>query len=181
MKRIVAFLLCYTLLSSITVQAAVTGYLKIGDIQGESTVSGHEGEIDVFDFSWAINRSIPVDASGAQRTHGETTLGDIKLTKELDKSSPKLMEACARGNFFPEVIFTVQKTVGGTRADYFKITMTDVIVTSVATGGSGDEDRLTETVSLNFTSAEIVYSVFNQDGSLGGIVPGTVQQSVGTP
>jgi type VI secretion system secreted protein Hcp len=46
--------------------------------------------------------------------------------------------------------------------------MEDVIVTSVSTGGSGGEDRLTENVSLNFSKYKVAYRPQKQDGSPDG-------------
>ncbi|MDA1068575.1 MAG: type VI secretion system tube protein Hcp [Verrucomicrobia bacterium] len=37
-----------------SLHGAVTGYLKIGDIKGESQAAGHEEELDIFQFEWAI-------------------------------------------------------------------------------------------------------------------------------
>jgi type VI secretion system secreted protein Hcp len=45
------------------------------------------------------------------------------------------------------------------------IKMTDVLITSISTGGSGGEDRLTENVSLNFAKVEVVYTPQAKDGS----------------
>jgi hypothetical protein len=52
--------------------------------------------------SLPVFRSIPGGAVDQQRTKGETSLGDITFTRQLDKSSPKLMEACALGKFNKE-------------------------------------------------------------------------------
>ena len=49
--------------------------------------------------------------------------------------------------------------------EYLKLTMEDLINTSVSTGGSGGEDRLTENVSLNFAKVQIEYSEQQKDGS----------------
>jgi type VI secretion system secreted protein Hcp len=50
--------------------------------------------------------------------------------------------------------------------------MEDVIVTSLSTGGSGGEDRLTENVTINFARVKLDYQPQNQDGAkLGGPVP----------
>jgi type VI secretion system secreted protein Hcp len=46
--------------------------------------------------------------------------------------------------------------------------MKDVIVTSVSTGGSGGEDRLTENVSLNFAAVLVDYQAQKPDGSKDG-------------
>ena len=44
--------------------------------------------------------------------------------------------------------------------------MNEVIVTSVSTGGSGGEDRLTENVSLNFAKFKFEYKPQQAEGGL---------------
>jgi type VI secretion system secreted protein Hcp len=41
---------------------------------------------------------------------------------------------------------------------YIQITMKEVLVTSISTGGSGGEDRLTENVTLNFAEVKFSYA-----------------------
>ena len=48
---------------------------------------------------------------------------------------------------------TVRKA-GENPVDYVNITMSPVLVTSLSTGGSGGEDRLTENVYLEFCQGE---------------------------
>jgi type VI secretion system secreted protein Hcp len=43
--------------------------------------------------------------------------------------------------------------------------MSPVLVTSVDTGGSGGEDRLTENVTLNFAKVEVGYTPQKPDGT----------------
>jgi type VI secretion system secreted protein Hcp len=43
--------------------------------------------------------------------------------------------------------------------------MTEVFVTSVSTGGSGGEDRLTENISLNFAKVKVEYFQQDEKGS----------------
>jgi type VI secretion system secreted protein Hcp len=38
--------------------AAVTGYMKLGDIKGESQAADHEEEIDIHGISWGIVRPL---------------------------------------------------------------------------------------------------------------------------
>ena len=45
-------------------------------------------------------------------------------------------------------------------------------------GGSGGEDRLTETISLNFASYKLTYTPQNPDGSVGSAV--TVEWNIAT-
>ena len=76
------------------------------------------------------------------------------------------MIACANGKHFGEALLTVRKA-GEKPLEYLKITLTDLIVTSVTTGGSGGEDRLTENVSLNFAIVKIDYKTQKEDGTEG--------------
>jgi type VI secretion system secreted protein Hcp len=49
--------------------------------------------------------------------------------------------------------------------EYLKINMKEVYITSVGTGGSGDQDRLTENVSLDFGSVKVEYQEQQKDRS----------------
>ncbi len=87
---------------------------------------------------------------------GKANVQDISLTKYIDKVSPDLMLACCNGKHFTSAILTVRKA-GENPLEYLIITMSDVLVTSVSTGGSGGEDRLTENLSLNFAKVKVKY------------------------
>ena len=43
--------------------------------------------------------------------------------------------------------------------------MEDIIVSNIHTGGSGGEDRLTETITLNFSKFKYEYTPQKADGS----------------
>ena len=57
------------------------------------------------------------------------------------------------------------RKAGENPLEYLTIKMESVIVTSVSTGGSGGEDRLTENVSLNFAKLFLEYTKQEADGS----------------
>ena len=94
---------------------------------------------------------------------GKVNVQDISLTKYIDKASTDLMKFCTNGDHITEATLTVRKA-GGDALEYIIIVMTDIIVSSVSTGGSGGEDRLTENVTLNFGSYTIKYTPQNNDG-----------------
>jgi type VI secretion system secreted protein Hcp len=60
------------------------------------------------------------------------------------------------------------RKAGGTPLEYLKVIMSEVMVTSVSTGGSGGEDRLTENVTLNFARVKVQYQPQKPDGSKDG-------------
>ena len=74
------------------------------------------------------------------------------------------MISCCNGKHFDEGMLTVRKA-GEKALEYIKITMKEVLVTSVSTGGSGGEDRITENVTLNFAEFKVEYTPQKEDGT----------------
>ena len=160
MKRILGRLsgaLCLAaVLAALPAHAALNMFLDIPGVSGESTDPVHTNQMDVLSWSWGMSNS--GSAVGGVGGPGKVSIQDVSFTKYVDKASPLLMLHCANGAHFTTATLYVLKA-GATPNDYIKIILTDVIVTSVSTGGSGGEDRLTENVSLNFAKVEFDYSV----------------------
>ena len=62
--------------------------------------------------------------------------------------------ACCDGKHFDDATLVVRKA-GEKPVEYIKIKMEEVLITSVSTGGSGGEDRLTENITLNFSKVSL--------------------------
>ena len=142
-----------------SVEAA--GYLKIGDIKGESADERHKEWIEIASFSWGIECD-PEAPAGAHQHR------PITITKEIDKSSPKLMLACGTGGSptgeGTSMTLVINDPARNNGEDYYKIEFHDVIVTSFQTGGSTAGDSVpTESVSFNYT--KITWTYLPADGS----------------
>jgi type VI secretion system secreted protein Hcp len=135
---------------------AVDMFIKIGDVKGESTDDKHKGEIDVLSWSWGATQS-GTSGIGGGGGAGKVQLQDLTITKYIDKSSPALFKMCCDGTHIKDAILTVRKA-GGTALEYLKITLDTAIVTSITTGGSGGQDRLTENITLNFAKIKMDYT-----------------------
>lgn len=148
---------------------AVDMFLDIkGEIKGESQDSKHKGTIDVLAWSWGMSNSGSFHTGGGGGS-GKANFQDISITKWVDISSPNLMLFCANGDHFDSAKLIVRKA-GKTPLEYITITMKKVLITSVSTGGSGGEDKLTENVSLNFAEVKVEYKEQKPDGSGGPAV-----------
>lgn len=100
--------------------AASDYLLEIEGIKGESSDSKHKESIEIESFSW-----------GATNSGSAAKVINLVLGKPIDKSSPKLFLACAKGNHIPQAIITVRKTnPSGGKTDYYQITLTDILVSS---------------------------------------------------
>ena len=145
---------------------AVDIFIKIGDVKGEAKDAVHKGEIDVLAFSWGMSQPASGHIGGGLGT-GKVNVQDLSMTKYIDLSSPDLMLACCNGKHYPEAKLVVRKA-GENPLEYLTITMTDVIISSVSTGGSGSNDRLTENVALNFAKVKVDYVEQLAGGGKGG-------------
>ncbi len=142
---------------------AVDQFLKLDGIAGEAQDSKHKKEIDVLAWSWGASQSGSTHTGGGSGA-GKANFQDISVTKWVDASSHKLLKCVAKGTHIKEALLTVRKA-GEKPLEYIKILMKDCLISSVSTGGSGGEDRLTENVSINFGEFEYTYVPQKPDGS----------------
>lgn len=146
---------------------AVDMFLKLTDVKGEAQDKTHKDEIDVLAWSWGMSQSGTMHTGGGGGG-GKVSVQDVSITKYIDKSSTVLAAYCASGKQFKEGVLTVRKAGGDAPLEYYILTMKDVIVSSLSTGGSGGEDRLTENISLNFAEFKVAYQPQKPDGTADG-------------
>ncbi|MCA8990800.1 MAG: type VI secretion system tube protein Hcp [Planctomycetaceae bacterium] len=156
-------------------------FMRLAGIEGEATDSQHKGWIIIQALNSPIYRAIPEGARDQQRTKGETTLGDIMVVRELDKSSVPIQQACANGTFYPEVEVHLCTTVGNKQEPYLKYKLKDVILTSYSFHGTASGDPLpSEQVTLGYTKVEWTYvTVDPKTGTPQGQVPGSYNPGEG--
>lgn len=145
---------------------AVDMFLKLAGVDGESEDDTHAKSIDVLAWSWGMSQSGTTHIGGGGGA-GKVSVQDLSLTKYIDKSSTVLVMAACKGTHFADALLTVRKA-GDKPLEYLKVKMKEVIVTSVSTGGSGGEDKLTENVTLNFAAFEVMYQAQNEKGGKEG-------------
>jgi type VI secretion system secreted protein Hcp len=148
---------------------AVDMFLKIDGIKGESHDAAHKDEIDVLAWSWGASQSGSAQSGGGGGA-GKVSVQDISITKYVDKATPLILKACCNGQHVKEINLVVRKA-GEKPLEYLKLKLSDCLVSSVSTGGSGGQDRLTENVSLNFAKFQFTYTAQDAKGAAAGEVP----------
>lgn len=149
---------------------AVDMFLKIKGIEGEAQDNKHAKEIDILAWSWGMSQS-GTSHTGGGGGGGKANFQDVSCTKWVDRSTPTLMAHCASGKHIEEATLVVRKAGGDTPLEYITIVMKDCMITSLSTGGSGGEDRLTENISINFSEVTYNYNPQKPDGSPEGNIP----------
>ena len=140
--------------------AAVDYFLKIDGVDGESSADGHRGEIEIQSFSWGVSNG-GSHSTGGGGGAGKVSMNDFSFMKRIDKSSPLLMRALFEGRRIPKVVLSARKP--GSKQDFLKVTLSDVLVSSFQTTGGGDVP--TDSLSLNFTKIEYAYTPTGADGA----------------
>lgn len=138
-------------------RAAVSIFLKLdgGAIKGESTNSKHKDEIDVLAVGIGASRANTVLIPG----NPAATVEDITLTKYTDKSTPELLLRMLKGTHLSNAELGFYEVVDLKEVPVLVLKLEDVLVVSHAPGGNGGEDRLIESVGLDF--ARFTYQTFS--------------------
>jgi type VI secretion system secreted protein Hcp len=149
--------------------SAVDYFLKIDGIDGESQDSKHKGDIDVDSWSWGESQ-LGSHAAGGGGGAGKVSMQDFHFVMKVNKSSPKLLLACATGEHIKTGTLVCRKA-GKDQQEYLKIKMSDLLVSSYQTGGSAGAGVLpSDQISLNYSKIEFEYKEQKPDGTLGGVV-----------
>jgi len=105
-------------------------------------------------WSWGMSNSGSTHGGGGAGAD-KVSMQDFNVTKYQDKATVKLLQSCANGEHIPEATLVLRKA--GASLEHRIIKMTNILVSSISTGGCGGEDRLTENVSLNFSKVNVAY------------------------
>jgi type VI secretion system secreted protein Hcp len=149
---------------------AVDMFLKLSGVDGESKDKTHTKEIDILAWTWGMSNSGSAHVGGGAGS-GKVSVQDLSVTKYIDSSSAQIMLSCCDGTHFDTALLTVRKAGGTDPVEYVKINLQEVLITSVATGGEGGDDRLTENVTLNFAKVKVEYLPQEAKGGKGNMIP----------
>ncbi|WP_102107690.1 Hcp family type VI secretion system effector [Oceaniglobus roseus] len=149
---------------------AVDMFLKIEGpaVGGEAQDKVHGGELDILAWSWGMSNSGTTHMGGGSGA-GKANFQDLSCTTYYEKSTHELMKSCTKGTHHEKITLTCRKA-GDTPLEYITYTLSDCIITSVSTGGSGGEDRLTVNFSINFGAFDVLYKEQDKKGAEKGQV-----------
>jgi type VI secretion system secreted protein Hcp len=150
---------------------AFDAFIKIEGIPGEALDEQHKDWIEVTGYSFGTHQGTSATASSAGgASSGRTTVSDFTFTKNLDKSSCKLIEISCAGDHLKEVVLTLHRA-GGEKQKYFEITLEEVIISSYSQ--HANDGVPTESLSLNYGRIKTIYTQQKRtDGAGGGNVAG---------
>jgi type VI secretion system secreted protein Hcp len=142
-------------------------FIKFDGIDGEATDRDHMKWSELDSFSHNMEQ---MSGSASSRRRGGVIMEDVIVTKELDRASPKLMQASAEGKVFPKVEIHSTATISDEgRVTYYAWELKNVQVTSYQVNSSTGSVPV-DSFSLNFEEVKVTYTDYGKDGSKGGNV-----------
>ena len=115
--------------SPVVAAAQTDVFLKLDGVIGESQDRKHKGEIEILTYTQSFSNSARV-TRGTTSGPGRVSCGAVTVVKSIDKASPQLIMLVTTGAHVPTGVITF-RAAGKDQLEYYKITMTDVVVTEV--------------------------------------------------
>lgn len=137
---------------------AIDMFLKVDGVSGESNDSNHKNWTDIHSFSWGATQPGNMDVGGGGGA-GKVNFKDLSVVALVDKSTPAILKYCASGKHVNSVEVSICKA-GGSQVEYSRITLTDVLVTSVGFTGTAGNDTLG--VTFTFQAAKVKQQYWEQ-------------------
>lgn len=159
----------YNLIETLDVRRngmAVDMFLKLDGVEGESVDKNHAQEIDVLAWNWGASHADSNHMGAGRNISRKTNVQNLSFTHYYDCASTTLLQRLFEGKVIKEGELVVRKA-GERSHENIRIKIKNILISSLSTGGSTGEDRLTENVELNFSQVEITYIPQNADGSAG--------------
>lgn len=151
-------------------------YLNFPGINGDVTLSGHEGWIEVRDLHWGIARVLDTTIGGAaNRVKSHPQITEVTLTKFLDNSSPGLFDNLLTDSTGVEAEIHI---VSSADAVYCSYTLENCLVGTINTTAGGDKPM--EVVTLNFTKFTVSYNPTDASGNQGAPIRQGFDVATGT-
>ncbi|MCC8396372.1 type VI secretion system tube protein Hcp [Paraburkholderia sp. MMS20-SJTR3] len=141
-------------------------FVKIDGIAGESKDEFHPNEIEVNSWRWKMEQLSSM-LTGASPGAPKATIVDLQFVHQIDRSSPNLMRYCLTGRRIPTAVLTTRKA-GGVPMDFLKITMENVVITSVEP--IVFDNSYFEHVSMSFSRVKQEYKLQGGAGTSAGTV-----------
>jgi type VI secretion system secreted protein Hcp len=139
---------------------AVDIFMKIDGVPGESTASGHEGEIDLSSFSFGVENPTTIGSATGGAGAGKASFKEFTITKHTDKSSTTFFKNCCSGTHYPNVVITLRKAggeSGSSGREFLVYKFETVFTTKIDWSGPGDEGP-EEEISFVYGKIEITYT-----------------------
>ena len=142
MKKLLLATIAF-IIASMTTNAQIKTFLQLDNIKGESAQADHKEWIDVISFQEGVNNTSSV-AVGSGAGASKAVFQDLKIVKNIDRSTPSLFISAANGRHIASASLDLMRN----GKSIYVITLTDIVITSVI--NSSQNDSTTEEIHIAY-------------------------------
>ncbi|MDX1692258.1 MAG: type VI secretion system tube protein Hcp [Ketobacteraceae bacterium] len=143
-------------------------FMEIEGIEGNVTMEGFEGQIELLSYNWGVGRGISmITGRTANREVSSPSISEVTVSKSMDKATPMILQEAVVGTKGKNIKLHLVRTGGDTEEEYMTYTLHNCLISSYSVGAGGNGEP-TETLSLSFTAIETAYSESGKDNVKGG-------------
>ena len=153
---------------------ASTWFLAVAGVTGDSTVEGHENELEVTTWTWGLSNQRPANNPAAA---GRPVLEDVVVSLTSDLGAVQLVRLCATSALADTAILTGVRS-GPNPFPYLRFALQRVAVISVSEA-TADDGTVRYQAGLRFRGMTTTFTPQNPDGSAGAPVRADVGSLVG--
>jgi type VI secretion system secreted protein Hcp len=148
------------------------GYVKLGDLKGNSADENHKDWIEVLSISQSVNRNInPTSKPKDALTKSQVHLGAIEIQKNADESSPELVAAVAEGRVFDKVTIDMVRVSDKGNEVFYQWELEHAYLSNYGLHGSGAGGiEMMENLSLCYNKIKWSYKKKDEKGKAQGSV-----------
>ncbi|MFC0588212.1 type VI secretion system tube protein Hcp [Novosphingobium aquiterrae] len=146
--------------------SAVTYFLKIDGVAGDSLDTNHKGWFEISSFSLGESNSGSA-ALGGGAGAGIVNFGDLNVNLQNNGLLAALLLDSAAGKYLPAIeIEGVTSSASGQQRTVYDLTLNEVQVSSISHSAFGGEQPSTA-LSFHYGEISVVTNSLNSDGTLG--------------
>ena len=150
--------------------AADDYFLKIDGVPGESVAGLAKDAIQVKEFSWGATTAA---FGSAGTTAGKATFKEFTIKKNVDSTSPVLLQKLGQGAPLPAIELAVRHAAATPQPFYMRYCMQPAIVVSQEQAASGDDGSIEETIVFKFAASSQTFGRQNVTGQVTSSVIGS--------
>lgn len=145
---------------------AVDMYMRIDGVTGESKDGNHQGWTNIRSYAWGASQpgNMSIGSGGGL---GKASFSDLRITAMVDRATPAVLKYCANGKHVSTIEVSVCKA-GGSQIEYLRITLNEVLVTSVDQSAANDSDAVMVTYTFQAAKVKQQYWEQTDQGTKGG-------------
>ena len=132
-------------------------FMKYGSFNGDATLAGFEGWINISDFRWQVMRSITTRSGSQGNTYDPKQQPDIHIVtvkKETDSATAALLDAMCNKNKAEKCTISFVRT-GTAGQVYLQYKLSNALLTKYNIDLV--QEQVVETLEINFTKVEMAH------------------------